>query len=167
MEYALCNLMKVLLISDTHGWLDPTVLERFHDVKLILHAGDVGSQDVLDQLNTIAPTHAVRGNMDWGDVADALSMDTSVDANGTRIAIFHIGGTPKKPKPGALDVIKKHNADILLIGHSHIPLIERKNNVLWVNPGAAGRQGFHNERTCMLLTLAEERTIDLISLGKR
>jgi putative phosphoesterase len=159
--------MKVLLISDTHGYLDPVIAERFAGVDLILHAGDVGQEAVLTELRRIAPTTAVRGNVDGGGWARELPIHTVVLAEGMKIAMLHIAGNPQNPHPDALALIQREQPDMLLVGHSHIPVIERKHGTLWVNPGAAGKQGWHQERTCMLLEIGTERTIDLISLGKR
>jgi putative phosphoesterase len=159
--------MKILLISDTHGYLDPAIAERFAGVEMILHAGDVGQEAVLTELRHIAPTVAVRGNVDGGAWGRELPLETVVEIGGMRIALLHIAGNPKNPHADALDLIRREQPDLLLVGHSHIPVIERKHGTLWVNPGAAGKQGWHQERTCMLLQIGIERTIDLISLGKR
>ena len=159
--------MKVLLLSDTHGYLDPVITERFAGVDLILHAGDVGQEDVLTQLRRTAPTVAVRGNVDGGGWARELPVDTVVEASGMKIAMLHIAGNPKNPHADALALIQRAQPDMLLVGHSHIPVIERKHGTLWVNPGAAGKQGWHRERTCMLLHIGDERTIHVITLGPR
>jgi putative phosphoesterase len=159
--------MKILLLSDTHGYLDSAFAERFADVEMILHAGDVGSEAVLDGLRHIAPTVAVRGTVDGGAWARELPLETVVELPGTRVAMLHIAGNPARPHPDALHLIARVTPDIFLVGHSHLPVIERKHGTLWVNPGAAGRQGWHPERTCMLLQLNGERTIDFIRLGKR
>jgi uncharacterized protein len=159
--------MKVLLISDTHGYFDPALAERFANVEMILHAGDVGTEAVLTHLRAIAPTVAVRGNVDGGGWGRELPLETVVEVGSLRIAMLHIAGNPKKPHADALALIRREQPDILLVGHSHIPVIERAHGTLWVNPGAAGNQGWHPERTCMLLQIGAERTIDLMSLGKR
>lgn len=155
--------MKIGLISDTHGWLDPAVHQWFAGVEMILHAGDVGKQEVLAELRTIAPTIAVRGNID----GRTLPLQEVVEVGGIRIGILHIAGSPKRARIEARRLIRLKHPDLLLFGHSHIPLIERYQGVLWVNPGAAGRQGFHDERTIMLLHLTDKQTIDFIKLGRR
>lgn len=159
--------MDILLISDTHGYLDPAIAERFAGVEMILHAGDVGQEAVLTELRRIAPTIAVRGNVDGGGWARELPLETVVEAGGMRIALLHIAGNPKNPHTDALALIRREQPDILLVGHSHIPVIERNHGTLWVNPGAAGKQGWHQERTCMVLHIGTERTIDVVTLGKR
>lgn len=159
--------MNILLMSDTHGYLDPAIATRFAEVEMILHAGDVGDEEVLKSLQAIAPTMAVRGNVDGGGWAQELPLERVVEVGGMRIALLHIAGNPTKPRAEALDLIRREQPDMLLVGHSHIAVIERKHGTLWVNPGAAGKQGLHLERTCMLLRIGTERTIDVISLGKR
>ncbi|MGH2542638.1 MAG: metallophosphoesterase family protein, partial [Ardenticatenaceae bacterium] len=159
--------MKLGLLSDTHGWLDPALHEWFRDVEMILHAGDVGREAVLEELRGIAPTVAVRGNVDGGAWARELPLQTVATIGGSKIALLHIGGTPKKPGLEARALIKREQPDILLVGHSHIAVVERRQGVLWINPGAAGRQGLHSERTAMLLHLGAKQHIDVITLGPR
>lgn len=159
--------MKIGFLSDTHGWLDPALHRWFADVEMILHAGDMGSEALLRELETIAPTVAVRGNVDGGAWAREVPLQRVVEVRGTRIAMLHIAGNPKKPTFEAKALIAREQPEMLLVGHSHIVVIERRNGVLWVNPGAAGRHGFHKDRTAAILHLGEERHIDLITLGQR
>jgi uncharacterized protein len=158
---------KIGLMSDTHGWLDPALHDWFAGVEMILHAGDVGSEMVLLELETIAPTAAVRGNVDGGSWARALPLERVVEVAGLRIALLHIAGSPDRPTLEAKALMERERPDLLLVGHSHIPVIQRVGDVLWVNPGAAGRQGLHRERTAAVLQLEEERHIDFITLGPR
>ncbi len=159
--------MKIGLLSDTHGWLDPAIAGWFAGVEMILHAGDVGREEILYELQGIAPTIAVRGNVDGGGWAMALPLERVVEIGGARVALLHIAGKPTRPTLEARDLIARERPDILLVGHSHIAVIERRDGVLWINPGAAGRQGLHRERTVALLHLGEKRSIDMITLGSR
>lgn len=159
--------MKLGLLSDTHGWLDPALLTWFEGVEQILHAGDVGNEAVLETLRTLAPTIAVRGNVDGGGWARELPLETIIEVGGVRIAMLHIAGNPTRPHRSATDLIARTQPDILLVGHSHIPVVERRAGVLWLNPGAAGRQGFHEARTAMLLHLKPSLSVDFITLGPR
>ena len=147
--------------------MDPAFQTWFANVDLILHAGDVGSEAVLEALRALAPTVAVCGNMDGGAWALALPLEEVVEVEGTRIALLHIAGSPRKPHPDALDLLAREEPDILLVGHSHIGVVERCHGTLWVNPGAAGLQGLHTERTAAILHLGEKRTLDWIRLGPR
>jgi uncharacterized protein len=158
---------KIGLMSDTHGWLDPSLHEWFAGVEMILHAGDVGSETVLLELETIAPTFAVRGNVDGGLWARALPVERVVTVGRWRIVLLHIAGSPQKPALEAKVLMERERPDLLLVGHSHIAVIQRVGDVLWVNPGAAGRQGLHVERTAAVLHLEEEMRIDFITLGPR
>lgn len=156
------------LIADTHGWLDPAITEQFAGVAHIVHAGDVGDKAVLEALARIAPVTAVRGNIDWGPLQD-LPLTALVTVAGLRIAALHIAGSPLRPNAQARDVIARLRPDVLLVGHSHIAVAGRVAGTLWINPGAAGRQGFHERRTVALLRLAAdgERRLFEIDLGPR
>jgi len=143
---------RIGLVSDTHGWLDPQLAEWFRGVDLIVHAGDVGREEVLAGLRAVAPLLAVRGNIDGGPLAD-LPLEAVVDVAGVRIAALHIGGPPARPNRAAAALLAAVRPDVLVVGHSHIPLAGRVGEVLWVNPGAAGHEGFHTERTAALLEL--------------
>lgn len=162
---------KIVLLSDTHGWLDPALAHWCADASLILHAGDVGSEALLGTLRGWAPTVAVRGNVDGGAWARELPLSVTVEVAGQRIALLHIAGSPRRPQRAALDLLAREQPDILLVGHSHIAVVQRAHGTLWINPGAAGRQGFHKERTIMLLHLdaagQAEPALDLVRLGRR
>ena len=159
---------RVGLVADTHGWLDPALAEHFAGVELILHAGDVGTEAVLHDLRVIAPVVAVRGNIDGGALFD-LPLETVVEVGGKRLALLHIAGSPHRPTRAAKDIIERERPDVLVTGHSHIPVVGRVPGTLWINPGAAGRQGFHAERTAGLLTIGADGAVQLyrIHLGPR
>ena len=123
--------MQLGVISDTHGVLRPEALAALAGVDRILHAGDVGSPDVLARLARIAPVDAVRGNVDHGAWADALPERLDVTLDGVRIHIVHIR---EEAEPAG--------ADVVLFGHSHQPLIEQIGSTLWFNPGSAGPRRF-------------------------
>lgn len=149
--------LRIGVISDTHGWLDPTVAERFAGVDAILHAGDIGSTAVLNALAQIANVYAVRGNNDR--TSDLLALPERLDlpmAGGT----IHLVHRPVDARPVG--------ADVVITGHTHRAVVESRDGVLWLNPGAAGRQGFHRERTAAVLSLGggPPRT-DILTLGAR
>lgn len=156
------------LIADTHGWLDPAIHTHFAGVSRIVHAGDVGDPAVLRELERIAPVTAVRGNIDWGPMQD-LPLSAVITVAGLRIASLHIAGSPLKPNAQARDLIARSRPDVLLVGHSHIPVAGRVLGTLWINPGAAGHHGFHERRTVALLKVAAdgERKLYEIDLGRR
>lgn len=144
---------RVGIVSDTHGYLDPFLLEAFAGCAHIVHAGDVGDPAVLDALATVAPVTAVRGNIDGGDLR-FLPLEASVEIDGRRIGARHIAGSPVRPKKAAAAQITREGLDVFVCGHSHVWAVQRVHGALWLNPGAAGKQGFHKERTAMRLVLA-------------
>ncbi len=156
------------LIADTHGWLDPAIHDHFAGVARIVHAGDVGDPEVLRELARIAPVTAVRGNIDWGPLQD-LPLTAVIAVAGVRIASLHIAGSPLRPNAAARDLIARTRPDVLLVGHSHLPVAGGVLGTLWINPGAAGHHGFHERRTAALLRVAAdgERRLYEIDLGRR
>jgi putative phosphoesterase len=156
------------LISDTHGFFHPELNEVFAGVDLILHAGDIGRQSVLDALSAIAPVAAVRGNIDGGLLRD-LPLQRVVAMGDKRIALIHIAGSPKRPNRDVRRLIEQHRPDVLVVGHSHIAVVQRLGDTLWINPGAAGNQGLHIERTAALLHIEADGklALDRVLLGPR
>ena len=123
------------LISDTHGLLRREALAALAGVDRILHAGDVGKPEILDALRAIAPVTAVRGNVDTSSWADTLPYDTVVFIDGFNIYMLHsLREMTMDPKAARMDVV--------VSGHSHKPLIETVDDVLYVNPGSAGPRRF-------------------------
>lgn len=127
--------MIVGVISDTHGLLRPEVLEALRGSSLILHAGDVGKSEVLDGLRGIAPTFAVRGNVDRGAWARALPATLLQDIAGVWVYVLHdLGDLDLSPSAAGVRVV--------VSGHSHVPKREERGGVLYLNPGAAGPRRF-------------------------
>jgi uncharacterized protein len=150
--------MLIGVISDTHGLLRPEALQALEGVDRILHAGDVGSPDILSALARIAPVDAVRGNVDHGSWADALSLDRIVTLGGVRIYMTHIR-----------EDARPEDADVVIFGHSHQPLIETVGSTLWFNPGSAGPRRFRLPVTLGLLRIedgeAEAEIVDLAPMN--
>ena len=140
---------RIGLLSDTHGLLDPRVLEHFRDVDEIWHAGDIGSDDVLRRLREYKPTRAVYGNMDSGDVRYSLSEFYRFKVEEVNVLMTHIGGYPNRYEPGIKELIIKEKPNIFISGHSHILKVmnDHSLNLLHINPGAAGNSGFHRIMT--------------------
>lgn len=126
------------LISDTHGLLRPEVHEALAGVELILHAGDVGDDELLDELELIAPVQAVYGNTDAPD-RPRLAAERSVTVGGLAIHVSH-GHELGRPTPEAL--LGRYAGDVLVYGHTHRQLVARAGGRLVVNPGAAGARRF-------------------------
>jgi putative phosphoesterase len=123
------------VISDTHGLMRPEALAALQGSDLIIHAGDVGSPDVLDALRAVAPTFAVRGNVDAGAWAASLPATELVEAGEILIHVLHdVSELDLDPGDAGFAAV--------IFGHSHQPLIERRNSVLFLNPGSAGPRRF-------------------------
>jgi uncharacterized protein len=123
------------VISDTHGLLRPEAAVALANVSQILHAGDVGRADVLDQLRAIAPVTAVRGNVDGGRLAEALPKDAVVSIGGVDIYMLHnLRDMAFDPKAAGIAAV--------VSGHTHTPLIDTVDGVLYFNPGSAGPRRF-------------------------
>ncbi len=123
------------VISDTHGLLRPQALDALRGCDLIVHAGDVGHPDVLAPLRALAPTFAVRGNVDKGAWAQALPMSEVVDVGGRPFYVLHILDELDRDPPGA-------GFAAVIFGHSHQPSIATRDGVLYLNPGSAGPRRF-------------------------
>jgi putative phosphoesterase len=145
------------IVSDTHGYLDPELLRVFEHAQCIVHAGDVGKTEVLRELEAIAPVFAVRGNVDRD--AGLCDLPERLDLALAGISI-HIAHRLEDARPSP-------KTRVLIHGHSHRPVQEWRGNILYVNPGAAGRQGFHVERTAAVLDLTGTPTCVLVDLGPK
>jgi putative phosphoesterase len=163
--------IKLGILSDTHGWLDPELVDVFRDkqVDLLVHAGDIGNQEVIDQLEEVAELQVVKGNIDGGDLR-FLPEEVFFEAGPRTVAMRHIAGSPPRPRKAARELIARLKPDIFICGHSHIPVIGRVNEALWINPGACGRVGFHQQRFALLLYVDAETgelEMERIHLGPR
>src|SRR5262245_3342419 len=151
--------MKKLVgvISDTHGLLRPEVLAAFKGVDLILHAGDIGGPEVLDGLRALASTVAVRGNNDRGDWASNIPEIEWTQVGNVSIYMLHDLKTLDKRLVSGFDVV--------ISGHSHQPRIERRDGILFVNPGSAGPRRFKLPISIAKLVVAQSTvTAELIEL---
>ncbi|WKN44054.1 metallophosphoesterase family protein [Tunicatimonas pelagia] len=165
-------MLKVGLLSDTHGYLDPQVFTHFAGCDEIWHAGDVGSGNILDELRAFKPTQAVFGNIDNGELRQELPMDCWLVREGLTVWMTHIGGYPPKYNPRVRKVLAERRADLFICGHSHILKVMKdaeRDNMLCLNPGAAGRQGFHRVRTILRFQLNNGLISELeaIELGSK
>lgn len=151
---------RVGLISDTHGLLRPEVFEVFAGVDLILHAGDVGDDDILDELATIAPVYAVRGNTDRVD-NPRLPESVELEINGVTVHVSHGHEVGAKP----ITLMAAYPARVIVYGHTHRELITRDGGQLVVNPGAAGARRFDLLPCVGILRIdSTEPEVDLIRL---
>lgn len=164
--------MKIGLLSDTHGFLDPKVMTYFQECDEVWHAGDIGDAAVADSLEKFKPFHAVYGNIDDKDLQVRFPEDLHFACEELSVFITHIGGIPPRYNPRVKKILKETTPDIFICGHSHILRVKRDqdiNNLLYINPGAAGNQGFHPVKTIIRfeITGREIKNMEAIELGKR
>lgn len=162
--------MHIGLVSDTHGLFDPRLPEVLAGCVRILHAGDVMGEEIVRQLEAIAPTAAVRGNNDR-DAFGATLPEVIVEELGPlRTLVIHQLGKPEKLLPAARKAIESAEARLVIYGHSHKPAIEARDGRLYVNPGSCGPRRFRLPRSVALLELgrgrALVRVVDLEASGR-
>lgn len=163
--------MKIGLISDTHSHLEDKVFEYFAHCDEVWHAGDFG-EGVLEKLEAFKPVRAVFGNIDSQDLRQRLPEDLWFTCEGLIIFMTHIGGAPPNYNPRVKKILKERIPDIFICGHSHILRIKKDvafNNMLYLNPGAAGNHGFHTIKTLVRFEITEGviKNMEVIELGKR
>lgn len=152
------------ILSDTHGYFHPALVDDFDGVDLILHAGDVGDLGILDGLGAVAPVKAVWGNIDGPDIRRRLSEHERFEVEGVDVWMTHIAGRPGRWQRGMGDRLAADPPDVLVCGHSHILRVERVEalgGMLYVNPGAAGQHGFHKRKTCLRLSIQNGRATEM------
>jgi uncharacterized protein len=163
--------MKIGLISDTHGWIHPRLFDHFKECDEIWHAGDIGNLETADALAAFRPLKAVYGNIDDAKVRTAFKEHLKFKAEDTRVWITHIGGTPDHYDQRVKKGLTLGPPDIFICGHSHIAKViyDKKYGFLYVNPGAAGYNGFHMYMTAIRFQIDGKRIhdLELIELGER
>jgi putative phosphoesterase len=134
----------VVVVADTHARPHPKLGERIRELRpsRILHAGDVGSPAVLEELATYAPVTAVRGNVDERGLPDVVTIDCQSDAGAFRILLTHIAVSGIRLRADALRLARDDGADLVVCGHSHVPLVARDHGIAVFNPGSAGPRRF-------------------------
>lgn len=164
--------MKIGLISDTHGRLDERVFHHFEDCDEVWHAGDIGSLAVIEQLADFKPVRAVHGNIDGQDIRITYPQDQHFECEGLKVWMTHIGGKPPRYTPEVREQLQQEVPDIFICGHSHILRVMHDAQhppLLYLNPGAAGREGFHKVRTLLRFEIKDRQVKDMqaIELGQR
>jgi uncharacterized protein len=164
--------MKIGLLSDTHSFLDPKVFTHFNACDEIWHAGDIGTMALADELEKFKPIKAVFGNIDDKNLQARFPEELHFTCEGLTIWMTHIGGAPPNYNPRIKKELKTAIPDIFICGHSHICRVKKDpayNNILYLNPGAAGNHGFHTIKTLLRFEIKEAKIIsmEVIELGKR
>lgn len=163
--------MKIGLISDTHGYIDDSIVHHLKDCDEIWHAGDIGSLVVMDRLAECIKVRAVYGNVDDLELRQKYPEELIFSVAGIKVYIIHIGGYPPNYTPKIRQRLNEVKPGLFICGHSHIVRImqDPQRELLHINPGAAGRQGFHRKRSIVRFTISAGKIEDLqlIELGKR
>ncbi|PTX44201.1 hypothetical protein C8P64_0172 [Christiangramia gaetbulicola] len=154
---------KILLLSDTHGHMDDRILHYAKEADELWHAGDIGSLEVTDKLEAVKPLKAVYGNIDNAEIRKEFPLNNRFMCEEIDVWITHIGGYPGRYSPAVKEEIRKNPPKIFISGHSHIlKVMNDKNlNLLHMNPGAAGKQGFHKKRTMLRFKIDGKNISDL------
>lgn len=162
---------KILLLSDTHGYIDEVICRYASEADEIWHAGDIGNIEVYDALAEIKPIRAVHGNIDGQQVRAVCPENQTFNCENKKVWIRHIGGYPPNYTHQLKVILEHTKPDIFICGHSHIlKIIFDKNlNLLHINPGAAGKHGLHQMRTMVRFQVDGDdlKNMDVIQLGKR
>lgn len=163
--------MKIGLLSDTHGYLDPKIFDYFSECDEIWHAGDLGALKDAEVLERFKPTRAVYGNIDDRTLQAKYPEDLWFQCEHMHVWMTHIAGSPPRYTPRVQKGLRERKPHVLVCGHSHILRVmnDRKYNLLYLNPGAAGNQGFHHIKTLLRFEVTSKgvRKMEVIELGKR
>ena len=154
---------KILLISDTHGYIDKKIVKYANNVDEIWHAGDVGDISVSDKLKKIKPLRGVYGNIDDQKIRAEFPLHNKFICEKVNVWITHIGGYPKKYNPKILEELKSNPPDLFICGHSHILKVmnDKELDLLHINPGAIGKHGLHSVRTMIQFEINGEKIENL------
>jgi len=163
--------VKILLISDTHSFIEPKLQTYIDNCDEIWHAGDIGNSETLLELKKKRKVIAVYGNVDGSDLRMQLHKSILFERENIRILITHIAGGVGKYPEWLTEIIRKERPKLLICGHSHILKVEKDNkfDLLYINPGACGVHGFHHVKTAIQMTLENGKILEMsaIELGKR
>ena len=162
---------KILLLSDTHGHLDERIFKYAEEADELWHAGDIGTTAVSDTLKKVKPLKAVFGNIDGAEVRKEFPLNNRFMCEEVDVWITHIGGYPGRYSPAVKEEIKANPPRIFISGHSHILKVmnDKKLGILHMNPGAVGKQGFHQVKTMLRFVIdgKEIKDLEVIELGKK
>ncbi|MCL1943604.1 MAG: metallophosphatase family protein [Candidatus Azobacteroides sp.] len=162
-------MIKIGLLSDTHGYWDNKYVKYFSSCDEIWHAGDIGSMEIVEKLSSLKPFRAVYGNIDGQDIRKLFPKNARFTVENTEVWITHIGGYPGKYDNEVMPEILMHPPQLFISGHSHILKVkyDRTLNLLHINPGAAGKYGFHVQRTLVRFCIdnGNFKDLEVIELG--
>ena len=162
---------KILLLSDTHSYIDDAILKYVNQADEVWHAGDIGDLAVTDAIQKIKPLRAVYGNIDDTQARLEFPLNNRFMCEEVDVWVTHIGGYPDKYNVAIREEIRKNPPNVFICGHSHILKVQydHKLNLLHMNPGAAGKHGFHHVRTMLRFEINGKKIekLEVIELGLR
>lgn len=163
--------MKILLLSDSHSYIDERILEYAKNADEIWHCGDFGNLEVIEQLEKIKPLRGVYGNIDGTEIRKIFPEVTRFKCEEVEVLMIHIGGYPGKYTPLTKKELAEKSPKLFISGHSHIlkAMYDDKNKLLHLNPGAVGKVGWHQMRTMMRFEINGDQieNLEVIELGKK
>ncbi|RNL82724.1 metallophosphoesterase [Sinomicrobium pectinilyticum] len=162
---------RILLLSDSHSHIDNTILKYAREADEVWHAGDIGNLAVTDTLKKTAPLRAVYGNIDDAEARKEFPENNRFMCEDVDVWITHIGGYPGKYDQRIREEIRKNPPKLFICGHSHIlkVIYDKKLDLLHMNPGAAGKYGFHQVRTMLRFQIDKDqiKELEIVELGKK
>lgn len=162
---------RIGLISDTHGYLDEAVFKHFESCSEIWHIGDFGTIELANQLANFRPLKAIYGNVDGNEIRSIYPEQLLFNCEEVKVMLRHIGGSPPKYNPETRKELLLHLPQLFISGHSHIlkVMYDERLQCLYMNPGAAGKHGWHKVRTLIRFVIdrKEMKDCEVIELGKR
>jgi uncharacterized protein len=151
------------IVSDSHGFLHPTIKKHLLACDEIWHAGDIGNADTLKEFQDIKPLRAVYGNIDGQDIRIQCKQHQIFIVEGIKVLMIHIGGYPGRYWPDARKLIQQEKPKLFISGHSHILKVipDKKYDLLHINPGSCGKSGIHQKITMLKLKIDQGNFVDL------
>ena len=169
--FAFKIMKKILLLSDTHSHIDDTILKYVNQADEVWHAGDIGDLSVTDTIKKLKPLRAVYGNIDDSQARLEFPLNNRFFCEEVDVLITHIGGYPGKYNANIKAELTQKPPKLFICGHSHIlkVIFDKKLNLLHMNPGAAGKSGFHQVRTMLRFVIDGDKIKDLeiVEIGKK
>ncbi len=161
---------KILLLSDTHGYIDQKILNYCKNADEVWHAGDIGNLEVTDRIKEVSVLRAVYGNIDDKNIRSEFPLDQKFTIEGVTVWITHIGGYPYRYNPRVKESISLRPPKLFISGHSHILKVQydKKLKLLHMNPGAVGKHGFHKVRTMLRFEIdnSDIKNLEIIEMKR-
>lgn len=164
-------MQKILLISDTHNFLEPKLIKHIAEADEVWHAGDIGQIELCKNIEKLKPLRAVFGNADGADIRQVYPENLVFNCEGVTVFMTHIGGYPGKYPAKIKQQFKEITPQLFICGHSHIlkVMYDKEHALLHMNPGACGNHGFHTVKTVLRFEIErkEIKNLAVIELGNR